>query len=134
MRFVGWIIWGISIVATGGVSLSAQEKAVVPQTTAQPRHLSEIGLAGLVCFGSVVSYAIFGMPKSRRFTRIIGGFGPTGRKHLRTRRALELLAVAVTGGLAGYYLMSPSNGGAAITAGAMWYGALYRIAQDGDDK
>ena len=142
MRVINCLMLIICLTAIFSTLLVAQDKGVAtaqstatkPEAPSEPSALDKMGLAGLVCFGSALSYAWFGMPKSRRFTRIVGSFGPGGREHKRTRRALELLIVAFTGGLAGYFLLTPTNGGAAISAGAMWYGTLYRIVQDDSAK
>lgn len=90
--------------------------------------LSPYALIGLVCFVSALSWAMFGLPKAQRLEKLVEEFIGTGLKYRRRRRLVELLVVTVTGGIVGFYLLTPKDGPTAITAGALWYGFFYRLA------
>jgi len=133
MRIATFLILVVLFAALSGALLYAQGSELVTAQktlTSQPSSpFDRLVLAGLVCFSSALTYAIFGMPKAGRFKRIMGDFLPPA-KYKRARRASEILCIAIIGGTVGYFLLTPTNGAAALSAGAMWYGALYRISSD----
>jgi hypothetical protein len=136
MRIPGWQIVCLAFVGvTVGPIVAQSTGAGLTHSTlgqSEPSILDKVLFAALVSFGSGVSYAFFGMPKARRFERIFGEL--TAGQSKLSRRALELAVVAITGGITGYFMLMPTNGAAAISAGALWYGAFYRIAHNNSGK
>ncbi len=130
MRAVRRVL-AIAIIAMGCLTVvTGQGAAVVSEAdTWRTTLLKQAGFASLVCLASAMSYVMFGMPRNRRFSNMLGELVGNKAK-LRRRRAIEVLVVAIGGGLAGYFLLSPTSGHEAITAGAMWYGTFYRLAHD----